>query len=279
MSCFKTFFISVSVVLALSIKAVSAKDPSKIVAAKVNEYVITAQDVLNALNKLPQKIKDKPLSDIYPNIVNELINQYLITKQAYKDKLDLDKNVIIEIKKNKDEIVARNWIRKFLSKNISNENIKNFYDNYFNSFKSLKEFNASHILVKDENEAMEIIKQLKNKEEFSQLAKKHSIGPSGKNEGKLGWFKSGQMVKEFEEAIFTLKTGTITETPVKTKFGYHIIKLNDTRNSQPKKLDEIKQKIVQQIKKTSLAKLVKEIRKNQKISIVKFKDVAKEVNN
>ena len=114
MSRLKTFLIFFKFFLLLSISIALANDPNKIVAAKVDEYIITAQDVLEAHEKLPPKIKEKPLPDLYPNIVNELINQHLITEQAYKEKLDLNKVVINQIKKNKDQIVARYWINNFL---------------------------------------------------------------------------------------------------------------------------------------------------------------------
>ena len=119
---------------------------------------------------------------------------------------------------------------------------------------------------------------MKYKGNFSELAKIYSIGPSAKNEGKLGWFSSGQMVKEFEKATFSLKKGEITKTPVKTQFGFHIIMLNDVRDSKPKKLSEIQTNIVKRIKKNSLSNLEKEIRKNKKILINDFKNVAQKVN-
>ena len=279
MSRFKTFFIPCKLILFLTTNMALAEDPNKIIAAKVNEYIITAQDVLNAFGKLPLKIKEKPLPDLYPSIVNELINQHLITQQAYKEKLDLNKTVIDQIKKNKDQIIARYWINNFLVNQTKRENIEIFYDNYLKAFKSSKEFNASHILIKNKKEALEIIKKLENKANFSELAKAKSIGPSAKNEGKLGWFSSGQMVNEFEKATFLLKKGEITKTPVKTKFGFHVILLNDIRDSKPKKLSEIQTNIIDQIKKNSLSNLQKEIRKNKKIIINDFKDVAQKVNN
>ena len=122
-------------------------------------------------------------------------------------------------------------------------------------FKSSKEFNASHILVKEEQQAFEILKKLENNAKFSDLAKTQSIGPSGKNEGKLGWFTSGQMVKEFEKAVLSLKKGEITKKPVKTKFGFHIILLNEVRDSKPKKLSEVQQNIINRIKKNSLSNI------------------------
>ena len=279
MSCFKTFLIPFKLIVMLSTSIALAEDPNKIIAAKVNEYIITAQDVLDAFERLPSKIKERPLPDLYPSIVNELINQHLITKQAYKEKIDQNKIIIDQVKKNKDQIIARYWIKNFLINQTKRENIEIFYNNYLKSFKKSKEFNASHILVKKEKEALEIIKQLKNKAKFSELAKTKSIGPSAKNEGQLGWFSSGQMVKEFEKATFALKKGEITKTPVKTQFGFHIILLNDVRDSKPKKLSDIQQSIIDRIKKNSLSNLEKEIRKNKKIMINDFKDVAKKVNN
>ena len=279
MSCFKTLFIPLKLFILLSTKLAFAENPNKIVAAKVNEYIITAQDVLDAFGKLPPKIKEKPLPDLYPSIVNELINQHLIIKQAYKEKLNLNKIVIDQVKKNKDQIIARYWINNFLINQTKRENIEIFYNNYLKAFKSSKEFNASHILVKQETEALEILKQLDNKAKFSDLAETQSIGPSAKNEGKLGWFSSGQMVKEFEKATFLLKKGEITNKPVKTKFGFHIILLNDVRDSKPKKLSDIQPNIIDRIKKNSLSNLQKEIRKNKKIIINDFKDVAQKVNN
>ena len=91
MSSIKIFFIIGKLLFAFSINNALAENPSKIIAAKVNNHIITAQDVLNGLNRLPEKIKEKPLSDIYPNIVNELINQHLIIERAYKEKIELNK--------------------------------------------------------------------------------------------------------------------------------------------------------------------------------------------
>ena len=279
MSYFKTFLTSLKLFILLSTSFALAENPKNIIAANVNEHIITAQDVLDAYGRLPSKLKEKPLPELYPNIINELINQHLITEQAYKEKLHLNKTVIDQIKKNKDQILARFWINNFLLNQTKRENIELFYNNYLKAFESSKEFNASHILVKEEQQALEILKKLENKAKFSELAKTQSIGPSGKNEGKLGWFTSGQMVKEFEKAVFSLKKGEITKKPVKTKFGFHIILLNEVRNSKPKKLSEIQQNIINRIKKNSLSNLEKKLRKNRKIIINDFKDVAQKVNN
>ena len=278
MSSFKIIFLVAKIILTLSITAASAKYLNNIVAAKVNDHIISAQDVLNVINTLPQNIKKKPLPEIYPRVVNELINQYLITKQAYNEKLDLDQKVINLVKKSQDKIFAKYWLNNYIKSETKEEKIKNFYNNYLKSFQKYKEANASHILVKNNEEARAIIIKINNKAKFSELAKTHSTGPSGKNGGNLGWFGPGKMVKEFEQATFSLEKGEISQEPVKTKFGFHIIKLNDIRDAKPKKLEEIKQNIIDKITKISLSNLENEIRNNQKIKIINFEDIVKKVN-
>ena len=271
-------FLVFNIIFILSTAKLLAKDLNKIVAAKVNNHIISAQDVLNAVNTLPENVKTKPLSEIYPRIINELINKHLITKRAYNEKLDLDQNVLNLIQKNKDSILAKYWLNNYIKNETSEENIKDFYNEYVKSFKEYTEVNASHILVKTKNEAISIINKLKSKSQFSELAKTFSIGPSGKNGGNLGWFGPGQMVKEFEKAAFLIEKGNISQKPIKTKFGFHVIKVNDIRNAKPKKLYEIKKNIIEKITKVSLSNLENKIRKNQDVEIVKFKDVVKEVN-
>ena len=279
MSCLKIIFILTNFFLVITSPIANAKEPRQVTVATVDNHAITAQDVLDATNRLPKKIKEKPLSEIYPNIVNELINQHLITRQAYKDKLDQQKEIVEILKKNKDQIMAQYWLNNFLKNNTSEEKIQNFYAKYLDNFKTFKEFNASHILVKEEDEAFQIIEKLKIKSEFSKLANSYSIGPSKKNGGNLGWFRSSQKVKEFEEAELKLKKGKITKKPVKTKFGYHIIMLNDIRISQPKKINDIKQQIVKRIRQNSLSNLEKQLRKSKSIKILDFKKVVQEINN
>ena len=271
-------FLVTNIIFILSIANLSAKDLNTIVAAKVNNHIISAQDVLNAVSTLPENVKTKPLFEIYPRVINELINKHLITKRAYSEKLDLDQNVMNLIKKNKDSILAKYWLNNFIKNETSEENVKNFYNNYVKSFQEYTEINASHILVKTKNEAVSIINKLNNKSQFSELAREYSIGPSAKNGGNLGWFGPGQMVKEFEKAAFLLEKGNISQKPIKTKFGFHVIKLNDIRNAKPKKLNEIKNNIIEKITKISLSNLENKIRKNEKVVIIKFKDVVKEVN-
>ena len=288
MSCLKKTFIAFKLIFFLCLTNAFAQDSKTIIAAKVNDHIISAKDVLIAFEKLPEKIKSKPLSDLYPSIVNKIISEYLISKQAYKDNLKKNEKMLdqvnkvrgkmldqvkVEVNKVKEKIMVQFWVDNYVAKQINRSNIEKVFQNYQKNFKSKKEFNVSHILFKKEQVALNIIKKLDNKANFSDLAKKFSIGPSGKNGGQLDWFSSGRMVKEFENAVFLLNKGQITKKPVKTKFGFHIIKLNDVRETKLKKLSQIMPNIHKLIKQQSLFNLEKKIRKNQKISITKFEEV------
>ncbi|HEX2586119.1 MAG TPA: peptidylprolyl isomerase [Steroidobacteraceae bacterium] len=129
-----------------------------------------------------------------------------------------------------------------------------------------KEFKASHILVKTEEEANAIIAKLKKGADFADLAKKNSTDPgSGKNGGDLGWFPGKQMVPEFTAALEKLEKGKITETPVKSQFGYHIIKLEDVRESAPPALADVKAQIESSLKQTKFQKYLEDLRTNAKV--------------
>ena len=130
-------------------------------------------------------------------------------------------------------------------------------------FKEKESVHARHILVKTEDEAKKIITELKPlsgaklKEKFIELAKKDSTGPSGSNGGDLGYFSKGQMVPAFNDKVFTMKKGTITEAPVKTQFGYHVIYLEDKKPSLTRSFDEVKAFIEQRLKMEKFKTVVK----------------------
>ncbi len=120
-----------------------------------------------------------------------------------------------------------------------------------------EEVRASHILVATEQEAKDIIAQLKKGADFAELAKKSSTDPSAKqNNGELGWFKKGDMLPEFSDAAFGLKPNEITPEPIHTRFGYHVIKLEERRTAPPPSIDEVRDQIRQQIIQEGVAKVL-----------------------
>ena len=148
---------------------------------------------------------------------------------------------------------------------VSEDEIKKFYEDNKEVFKENESANASHILVAEEDKAKEIYEKIKNGEDFEALAREFSTCPSKEKGGDLGTFTRGQMVKEFEDAVFDNEVGTVTE-PVKTQFGYHIIKINEKNEGRDLEFDEVKDKIAAQVRRQKEQELY-----NEKITELKDK--------
>ena len=156
------------------------------------------------------------------------------------------------LKSLKQDLALQVWMQKESKKiKLSDKEIKAFYDKNKNLFKRTAQLNARHILVKTKKEAQNLIVKLNKssnlKSNFIKLAKENSIGPSGKNGGDLGWFALDRMVPEFSSAANKLKTGTITKTPVKTQYGFHIIYLDDRKKATTLSFEQSKNNIRQQL--------------------------------
>ena len=148
---------------------------------------------------------------------------------------------------------------------VSDADLKAEYDKAVAS-QGGKEYKARHILVEKEDEAKAIIAQLKKGGKFEDIAKKSSKDPgSGANGGDLDWAAPGNYVKEFSDAMVALQKGKMTETAVKSQFGYHIIRLDDTRDTQFPKFDEVKPQIAQQLQQQKLAKYQEDLRAKAKV--------------
>jgi peptidyl-prolyl cis-trans isomerase C len=148
---------------------------------------------------------------------------------------------------------------------VTDQEIKAEYDK-FAAQNSGKEYKARHILVEKEDKAKAIIAQLKKGGKFEDIAKKESKDPgSGAKGGDLDWANPGNYVKEFSEALAALTKGKMTETPVKTQFGYHIIRLDDIRDAQLPKFEDVKPQIAQQLQQQKIGKFQEELRAKAKI--------------
>lgn len=164
-------------------------------------------------------------------------------------------------------VLLKTWTKeKVEGFKISDEDIKKAYDERVTKLAS-KEFNARHILVKTEDEAKAIIKELTDGADFAKLAKEKSTGPSGSNGGSLGWFKAQTMVPAFANAVKAMKKGEVSKEPVKTQFGYHIIKLEDSRDAKLPTMDSLKPQLKRVIAQQKMLAYMKELKKTADIKI------------
>ena len=209
-------------------------------------------------------------------IKQRLVEKILFTELAKKEGVENDPEFKAAIVKIKEELIVNVWMKKQLDATlVSDSEAKEFYEKNKEKFKQPESVSAKHILVKTEDEAKAIIKELKPlkgaelKEKFIVLAKEKSIGPSGPKGGDLGTFTKGQMVPEFSKAVWALKDGTVTLEAVKTQFGYHVIYLEKKNAAMALPYDVVKGKIIASLKQkqfsVKVAEMAKELKSKAKI--------------
>jgi len=262
------------VILFLQTLSLSASE----VVATVNGEEITQKDVNEfVVTSIPGASFSKLTESEKKSVVNKMIERKLFVKDAEKIHIEENPAFIKELKKLKENLMLNYWMKQKVEEiEIDDKEAKAYYKRNFKKFIRAESVKVRHILVATNSEALAIILQLKKekielKKKFIEFAKKKSTGPSSVNGGELDWFVKEQMVPEFSNAAFALKEGTITEKPVKTQFGYHIIYLEKRRKKGSVPFEKVKKEIVKSLRlvqfKTKLEKLSEKLKKTAKISV------------
>ena len=199
-------------------------------------------------------------------IKEEVIAREIFMQEAQKRGLEASADYKAQMELARQTILIRELFNDYQTKNpVTDAEIKAEYDKFV-AANSGKEYKASHILVEKEDEAKAIIASIKKGAKFADIAKKQSKDPgSGANGGDLDWANPSSYVSEFTEALIKLNKGQMTQTPVKSQFGWHIIRLDDTRDAQLPKLDEVKPQVAQQLQQQKLAKFQEDLRAKAKV--------------
>jgi len=196
----------------------------------------------------------------------EVVAREVFMQEAQKQGLDGTDDYKNQLELARQAILIRQLFENFRKTNVvSDADAKAEYDKV-SAANSGKEYKARHILVETEDQAKKIMADLKKGQKFEDIAKKQSKDPgSGANGGDLDWAAPGSFVPEFSEAMIKLKKGETTPAPVKSQFGYHIIRLDDVRDAQLPKFDDVKPQIVQQLQQQRLQKYQEDLRAKAKI--------------
>lgn len=232
----------------------------------VNGQPVTDADVLafNALqgNKTPLNTEQGQLQ-----VMNQLINTVLVAQAGTANNLQDNPQVAAAIQMATMQVLAEVQINNYLaSQPVTDEELKAAYDEKFGPDK-LTEFKARHILVKDEQQARDVIKALDEGKDFTELAKEKSLDPSKANGGDLGWIGRGQVVESFGDAMATQEKGKHSSAPVQTQFGWHIILVEDSRPQVPPKMEDVKQQFHTLIQQQRLSTYIDGLRKTAKIEV------------
>ena len=248
----------------------AASDPatSDPVVAKVNGQDIRASDVREAMSSLPDEYRSLPPNMLFPMMLDQLIDRKALVLLAQKQGLDKDPQVQRQMTRAADSALQNALLSRDVGPSVTEQKVKERYDATVANKPGEEEVHARHILVGSEDEAKKIIAQLQGGADFAQLAKEHSTDPGAAQGGDLGWFKKGDMLPEFSAAAFALQPGQITDTPVHTQYGWHIIKVEGRRQAPPPSFEQARDQLRQDMIQEGVRKVVAEAR--QGLAIQRF---------
>lgn len=218
------------------------------VLASVGSREITEGDMQRFLRSFdPQTAAQFRTPDGRKRLLEELINQELLYLDAVENKLDKDDEFVEQMEIAKVDLVKQYAINKLLADmKISEDEMLTYYNQNALKYRSAESVMASHILVNSLEHAEQALREINNGLTFEEAAQKYSTCPSSENGGDLGYFTRGRMVPEFENAAFDMEKGEISK-PVKTQFGYHLIKLVDRKEEGARSFDDVKDQIMQEL--------------------------------
>ena len=226
-------------VIALSAQAAFAEDPNmNTVVATVDGKEILLGEMIISRAQLPQQYLQLPDDVLWEGVLDQLIQQQLLANALEK----VPARVELAMSNDRRGLLAAELIDALSAELITEEAIQAAYDAQFADVEPVLEYSAAHILLASEEEAAAAKLRADSGEDFAELARQLSTGPSGPSGGDLGWFSDGMMVQEFQTAVEALEAGQVSD-PVQTQFGWHIIKLNETRNRPNPTLEEMRAEI------------------------------------
>jgi peptidyl-prolyl cis-trans isomerase C len=234
------------------------------VVAVVNGKTLKRSDVVASAQTLPPQYRNQ-IDQLFPQLVDRLIDITLMVDEGRRQKLQNDPEVKAIVARYEDEAIREVLVRRFLAGKLSDEALKKRYADEVTKVPPSEELRASHILVKTQDEAKAIIKQLQGGADFAKLAKEKSTDTSAGNGGDLGYFGNGDMVPEFYAAAVKLKKGEYTKDPVKTQYGWHVIELTDRRTKAVPKFEEVKDQVKDQVTQELISAWLADIHKTAKI--------------
>ena len=222
------------------------------VVATVNGTDITIGSMIIARATLPEQYQQLPPEVLFKGILDQLVQQTALSQDFDGE---VPKRIEMALENERRQLIAGEVIERAMAQDVTEEELQAAYDEAYADAEPTEEFSASHILVETEEEAQAVKKELDEGADFAELAKEKSTGPSGPAGGTLGWIGPGMMVPAFETAVAELEVGAVSE-PVETQFGWHVIKLDDKRQKEAPKLEDVKDELETQVRQVKAQTLI-----------------------
>ena len=229
--------------------------PLDTVLATVNGTEITLGHVAAAKATLPEQYQQVPADVLFPAIINQLIQQ-----TALRQSLDGDmpQRVALALENEERSLLAGEAIERVMAEAVTEEALRALFEEEYAEKDMGVEYNASHILLESEEDAVAVRQLLEDGADFAETAREKSTGPSGPSGGNLGWFGEGMMVPEFEQAVVALQEGEVSQ-PVQTQFGWHVIALHQIRQKNAPALEEVRAELEQQLRNLAVEAHIEEL--------------------
>ncbi len=206
-----------------------------------------------------------PLQNLFPMARDQVVNNKLVTEKAKAANLEADAEVQKMLDQAKQQIVRSVYVEREIKSRINDEELKKAYDELKADVAKIEETKARHILVDTEEKAKEVVTKLNGGAKFEDLVSEYSSGPSKENGGDVGYFAKSEMVPEFAEAAFALKVGEYSKDPVKTQFGYHVIKAEDRRSRPEPAFEDVKPQLEAVVRQRKLLEMVNSWQSDAKV--------------
>ncbi|MGH1377675.1 MAG: peptidylprolyl isomerase [Alphaproteobacteria bacterium] len=238
------------------------------VLAEIYGEQIKRLDVVALINTMPPQMQQIPSDQLFQLALEQIINNKIIDDNAKSSGLEKDPEVVEQLEKVKTQIIRNKYLEDVIKSKLTDQRLLEQYDSYLANFPEVEEVKVAHILVESEKLAKSLIAKLNKGGSFADLAKENSTDGSADDGGNLGYFAKTDVVPEFAEAAFALKPGTYSKNPVKTDFGFHIIKVDEKRVRPPASLEEAKPYMKQELQRSILDETLKSLR--QEVEIKRF---------
>jgi peptidyl-prolyl cis-trans isomerase C len=255
--------------LAQQLKPATPPDPGQEVLAVVNGSKITRLD----FDQLIQQYRPEAGAWAEHNkgqVMRDLVTLEVLAQEGTKLRLDQDPRIQAQIRLRTKDIIARSVVEKYVNERagVSDDIIRQHYEASKDEYRVEEQVTASHILVRTEQESQEVLGELKQGKDFAEVAKARSIDGSASKGGALGTFGRGRTVAEFEEAAFALGVGEISP-PVRTQFGYHVIKVTERTPAHVKAFDEVRDEVRNDLISQFVDTLLQDLRRTAKVQILR----------
>lgn len=264
----KNFFASAAVGMAVMAVAAPSFSADKEIVAKVNGMPITKGELAFYAEELGDRLKQVPAEKRDAILIEQAVSRNLIAQAAQKKNLQETEKFKLRQKFYFNRGLQEAYLRQVIEASVTEEELRKTYADGLKKVKPTVEVHARHILVKTEDEAKAIVKELEGGADFAELAKTKSTGPSGSKGGDLGYFGQGQMVPAFSKAAFALKSGEVS-APVKTRFGWHVIKVEDNREKPVPEFDAIRESMRVALVRNKAREALTKLRAEASIEIIK----------